>query len=76
MAIIYLLRGTIRTLGFTDTGITVTHLIIGIIEAIILTVAIMDVIIAVGAGMCRCHGALTREAICGLRIGVLGVHAA
>jgi hypothetical protein len=66
----------IRILGFTDTGITVTHPIIGIIEAITLTVAITDVIIAAGVGIYPFHGGRIKKAICDLKIDVLGVHAA
>ena len=72
MAIIHRLRGTIRILGFTDTGITVMP---PIIEAIILIQTSTDGTIA-GVDMCHFHGVRTKRVICGWKISVLGVHAA
>ena len=72
MAIIYRVCDIIRILGFTDTGITVTH---PIIEAIILIQTSTDGTIA-EVDMCHFHGGRTKKVICGWKISVLGVHAA
>lgn len=69
--------GIIRTVHFTDIVDTImdtVRRIIATIGVIILTETSIDGI-TVGVGIHRFHGGRTKKAICGLKIGVLGVHA-
>ena len=69
--------GIIRIVHFTDIADTImdtVRRIIATIAVIILTETSTGGI-TVGVGIHRFHGGLTKKAICGLKIGVLGVHA-
>ena len=70
--------GIIRIVHFTD----IADIIMDTAHRIIATIAVIIRIetstdgITVGVDMCRFHDGLTRKATYGLKIGVLGVHAA
>ena len=69
--------GIIRIVHFTD----IADIIMDTVRRIIATIAVIILTetfiggITVAVGIHRFHGGLTKKAICGLKIGVLGVHA-